>query len=334
MTAIALTWVDSDRVLALKSHARQSVQQLLVFATLAVLLLVFSFASPYFMTFSNVSSLLMATAVTGIQALGLTFVIATGVIDLTPGLGMALCSVLTGVFLVTFGLPIWLGVPLGILIGTLIGFVNGLLIARLRMQPMIATLAMMLVCQGLALVFSGASPIYLSKIQGFEAIARGTLVFGIPNAVTIFFVAAIIAAVLLNKSILGRYAISMGSNEAATRISCIDVRKLKILVYMLAWTFTGLSGIVMAARLNSAQPATGAGYEMYAIAAVVIGGTSLRGGRANILGTVVGALIISTINNGLQILSIPDQFQKVVLGVVVLVAVFIDIASRGKADHD
>ena len=198
---------------------------------------------------------------------------------------------------------------------------------------MIATLAMMLVCAGLALVVSGASPIYLNDVKGFEAISRGTLVFGLPNAVTIFFVVAIVAAVLLNKSILGRYAISMGSNEEATRISGINVRKWKILIYVLAGTFTGLSGVVMAARLNSAQPSTCSGYEMYAIAAVVIGGTSLRGGRANILGTVVGALIISTINNGLQILSIPDQWQKGVLGLVILLAVYVDTLRRG-ADQD
>jgi ribose transport system permease protein len=327
-TATALKPAGGDRVGAPKRGARQSVQQLLIFATLALLFVIFSLSSEFFLTFSNVSSLLLATAVTGIQALGLTFVIATGGIDLTPGLGMALCSVLTGTFLVHFGWPLPLGVLGGILSGTLIGLVNGLLIAKARMQPMIATLAMMLVAQGLALVISGASPIYLSGVRGFRTISRGTLLFGIPNAVTIFFVAAVVAGLLLNKSVLGRYAIAMGSNEEATRISGIDVDRWKVIVYMLAGTFTGLSGIVMAARLNSAQPATGAGYEMYAIAAVVIGGTSLRGGRANILGTVIGALIISTINNGLQILAVPDQWQKVVLGGVVIVAVMIDLARK------
>ncbi len=325
--------VDKAHSRALPQWIRQSFSQLMVFATLIILVIVFSVASPHFMQWPNLSSLLLATAVTGIQALGLTFVIATGGIDLTPGLGMALCSVMTGTFLVVFGWPLWLGVIGGILVGSLIGLVNGLLVARLRMQPMIATLAMMLVCAGLALVISGASPIYLNGVKGFEAISRGTLVFGLPNAVTIFFVVAVVAAVLLNKSILGRYAISMGSNEEATRISGINVNKWKVLIYVLAGTFTGLSGVVMAARLNSAQPATGAGYEMYAIAAVVIGGTSLRGGRANILGTVVGALIISTINNGLQILSIPDQWQKGVLGVVILLAVYVDTLRRG-ADQD
>jgi ribose transport system permease protein len=203
------------------------------------------------------------------------------------------------------------------------------------MQPMIATLAMMLVCQGLALVISDTKPVYLDVADGFKevAIARfGVLggFKGIPMAVVIFLVAAVIGAAILNKTTLGRYAIAMGSNEEATRISGINVTRWKIAVYTLAGAFTGLSAVVMAARLNAAQPATGVGYEMYAIAAVVIGGTSLRGGRASMLGSVVGALIISTINTGLAILSVPDQWQKVLLGAVVLIAVGVDTLRRSR----
>lgn len=317
---------------------KQSAQQLLVFTTLIVLVIFFSVASPAFATQANFSQLLLATAVTGIQALGLTFVIATGGIDLTVGFGMALSSVVMGVAMRDLGVPIWVGVLVCIGTGVLIGLVNGLLVAVAKMQPMIATLAVMLICQGLALVVSGTKPVYLDGSEGFKEIAISRLgvmggFMGIPMAVVIFFGAAIVAGFILNKSTLGRYAISIGSNEEATRISGINVTKWKILIYSLAGAFTGLSGVIMAARLNAAQPATGMGYEMYAIAAVVIGGTSLRGGRASILGSVVGALVISTINTGLAILAVPDQWQKVILGVVVLIAVGVDTLRRGRTGN-
>lgn len=332
MTAATVTTAETRRSLVVPEQIRARVQQLLVFATLILLLVFFSFANEHFMTWANMSNLLLASSVTGIQALGLTFVIATGGIDLTPGLGMALTGVMTATFLTTLSLPVGLGILGGIAVGALIGLVNGTLVAVLKMQPMIATLAMMLVCGGLALVISGARPIYLNSVDGFRDLATGSVLFGVPNAVLIFFAAALVAGLLLGKSILGRYALSIGSNEAATMISGIGVRKWKIIVYTLAGAFTGLSGVVMAARLNSAQPATGQGYEMYAIAAAVIGGTSLRGGRASILGSVVGALIITTINNGMAILSVPDQWQKVALGCVVLLAVYVDIMRRGREE--
>lgn len=309
----------------LRAWYERNAAQVLIVASLVLLVSVFSVTSPYFLTWSNITGLLLASAVTGIMALGMTFVIATSGIDLTPGFGMALTSVITALAMVNFGLPVWVGVLAGILSGSLIGVINGFLVAVLNMQPMIATLAMMLVCQGLALVLSGASPIYLNEVPGFQAISRGTPVFGIPNAVLIFFAVAAAASLLLKKSLIGRYALAMGSNEEATRLSGIGVRKWKILVYTLAGTFTGLAGVVMAARLNSAQPAIGAGYEMYAIAAAVLGGASLRGGKANIFGTVIGALVITTIQNGLQIMAVPDQWQKIVLGVVVLGAVYLDV---------
>lgn len=312
-------------------RGRIAIQQIVIFLTWLVLLLAFSVASPHFWTLANMMSLLMASAVTGIQALGVTFTIATGGIDITPGLGMAMTGVITGTVLVTLGMPIWIGVLAGILSGALLGWVNGLLIAGFGMQPMIATLAMMLVAQGVALVLSASKPIYTTDVSGFDQIARGTQVLGVPNAVWIFFIAAVIAWFVLSKLRLGRYALSIGSNEEATRMSGVNVRRWKWGVYVLAGSFTGLSGVVMASRLSAAQPATGAGYEMYAIAAAVIGGASLAGGRASAMGTVIGALIITTINNGLQILSVPDSWQKIFLGVVVIGAVLVDLWRQKRA---
>lgn len=309
----------------LKRMNSNSLQQLLVLATWIILLIGFSIADPHFMRMGNIVALLLASAVTGIQALGVTFAIATGGIDITPGLGMAMTGVITGLCMVTFNLPIWLAVLIGILSGALLGWINGLLIAGFGIQPMIATLAMMLVAQGVALILSGSKPIYTTDKTGFDQIARGSQLLGIPNAVWIFLALAVISWVILNKTRLGRYALAMGSNEEATRMSGVNVRRWKWGIYVLAGCFTGLSGVVMTSRLSAAQPATGQGYEMYAIAAAVIGGASLVGGRASIAGTVLGALIITTINNGLQILSVPDPWQKVFLGVVVIAAVLVDI---------
>lgn len=302
-----------------------SLQQLLIFGTWIILLIGFSIADPHFMRMGNIVALLLASAVTGIQALGVTFTIATGGIDITPGLGMAMTGVITAMCMVTFHLPIWLAVIIGILSGAILGWVNGLLIAGCKMQPMIATLAMMLVAQGAALVLSGSKPVYTTDEVGFDQIARGTQLFGIPNAVWIFLGLAVISWIILNKTRLGRYALAMGSNEEATRMSGVNVRRWKWAIYVLAGSYTGLSGVVMTSRLSAAQPATGSGYEMYAIAAAVIGGASLAGGRASIVGTAIGALIITTINNGLQILSVPDPWQKIFLGIVVVAAVLVDL---------
>ena len=311
---------------------KEQLQQLLAFASLIVLVIFFSIANPNFLTFSNISGVLLSTAVIGILAVGTTFVIITGGIDLSIGTGMTLAAVMTGVFLTNMGLPMVVGVLGGILTGALMGFVNGFNVSVLGIPPFIATLAMMLIAQGLALVISGTAPIYFNSTPGFTDLSLGSLIpgIGLPNAVLILFLLAAIAWVLLSKSIIGRYTFSIGSNEEATRISGINVRKWKILIYTLAGCFTGVAGVVLAARLNSAQPALGLGYELEAIAAVVIGGTSLQGGKGSIIGTLIGALIMSVLTNGLRIMSIPQEWQTVVVGIVILIAVWTDILRRGK----
>lgn len=314
------------------SALRQQLQQLLAFASLLVLVVFFSLANENFLSWSNISGVLLSTTVIGILAVGTTFVIITGGIDLSLGTGMTLAAVMTGVFLTNMGLPLAVGVLGGILTGTLLGFVNGLNVAVLGIPPFIATLAMMLIAQGLALVISSTAPIYFNDTPAFGQIALGTLVPGlvVPNAVFILFALAAVGWVLLSKSIIGRYTFSIGSNEEATKISGINVRKWKILIYTLAGTFTGVAGVVLASRLSSAQPALGLGYELEAIAAVVIGGTSLQGGKGSIVGTLIGALIISVLTNGLRIMSIAQEWQTVVVGVVILLAVWTDILRRGK----
>lgn len=312
-----------------KRLIRDQLEQVLAFAGLIVICLVFFIATPDFLTFDNiVNRVLFSAVVIGLLALGTTMVIITSGIDLSIGTGMTLCAVMAGTFVTTWGLPWPLGVLLTILFGGLIGIVNGFNISILGLPPFIATLAMMMACQGLALVVSDSRPIYFNDSPGYMQLSSGKLIPGVPNAVLVLLLAAVVAGILVNKTLLGRYTFALGSNEEATALSGVSVRKWKVIIYCVAGLFTGLAGIMISARLGSAQPATGMGYELQAIAAVVIGGTSLSGGKGSILGTLIGALIISVINNGLQLLSIPQEWQNVILGGVIVAAVYADMARK------
>src|SRR5207237_2545202 len=184
------------------------------------------------------------------------------------------------------------------------------------------------VAKGLALVISGLKPIYFNDTPAFNAMAMGSLGLQIPNAVLILFAAAIVASLVLTKTVLGRYTFALGSNEEATRLSGVNVNAWEIGVYAVTGLFAGLAGVLIGARLNSAQPSLGLGYELEAIAAAVIGGTSLSGGEGTILGTVIGAFIISTLTNGLRILSVPQEWQTVVTGALARLAVSVDLIRR------
>ena len=319
-----------SRVRSIVEAARGSLQQVLAFASLIVVLVFFSIASPYFFTPSNLVGILMAATVTGILALGTTFVIITGGIDLSIGTGMILCGVMTGVFITFWGWPVWAGVIGAILFGALIGFVNGVNIAILKIPPFIATLGMMLIASGLSLVISGTKPIYFKEHPDFQLLMNFSVIPGarFPLGVVIFLVLVVVAAILLAKTIIGRYTFSIGSNEAATALSGVNVTKWKIIIYSLAGLFVGLAGVLAASRLSSAQPVGGLGLELEAIAAVVIGGTSLQGGKGSIVGTVIGALIVAVLTNGLRVTAVPQEWQSVVVGCVILIAVYLDMLRR------
>ena len=309
-------------------------QKLLAFAGLLVIFAVFSVLSPYFLTRDNILGILLATAVNGVLALGVTFVIITAGIDLSVGTVMTLSAVMTGVAITNAGLPIPVGIVVGLATGLFCGFINGIVISRMGVPPFITTLGMMMIARGLSLVISQVKPIYFNDTPVFRQITMGSVVgtvvpaLPIPNAVLILFGAALVAAFILAKTVLGRYTIAIGSNEEATRLSGVNVANWKTAVYALGGLFSGLAGVLIASRLNSAQPALGAGYELDAIAAVVIGGTSLSGGEGTILGTIIGAFIISTLTNGLRILGVPQEWQMVVTGVIVILAVYLDILRR------
>ncbi len=309
-------------------------QKLLAFASLIVLLIFFTFASPAFMQTANILGILQSTAVNGVLAIACTFVIITAGIDLSVGTLMTFCAVMAGVFLTYWKLPLWTGVVAAIGTGALTGTVSGALIAKLKIPPFIATLGMMLVVKGLSLVVSGVKPIYFNDTENFWMISQDSLIgyvlpnLPIPNAVLILFTLAIAASIVLTRTALGRYTFAIGSNEEAVRLSGVNVDRWKITIYGLGGAICGVAGLLIASRLNSAQPALGQGYELEAIAAAIIGGTSLSGGSGTILGTIIGAFIMSVLTNGLRILSVAQEWQNVATGVIIILAVYADILRR------
>ena len=317
-----------------KRSSSDTVQRLLAFGALIIIFIFFSIASPYFFTFSNMVGILIATAVNGLLALGVTFIIISGGIDLSVGTVMTLCSVMSAVMIKNLGLPVPVGIIVGVLTGGVAGFINGIMISKLKLPPFIATLGMLNVARGLSLVITDLSPIYFPLETGFNDIAMGSVLgtiipgFEIPNAVLIMFGAAVVAGLILTKTVIGRYCFALGSNEEAARLSGVNIVFWKTAIYTLGGLFVGIAGIVIAARLNSAQPALGQGYELDAIAAAVIGGISMSGGEGTMVGTIIGAFIISTLTNGLRMMSVPQEWQITVTGLIIISAVYLDIIRR------
>ncbi|SMO81393.1 ABC transporter permease [Paracoccus laeviglucosivorans] len=312
-------------------------QKLLAFASLIVLVVGFSLASPAFFRIDNIMSILQATSVNGVLAVGVTLVIITGGIDLSIGTLMTFCAVMSGVVLTWGGMPLPLGVIAGIATGALCGLISGTLVAKAKIPPFIATLGMMLILKGLSLIVTGTKPIYFNDTEGYTTISQGSLIgsiipqFPLPNGVLILFIVAAVIAWVLGRTVLGRYTFALGSNEEAVRLSGVDTDRWKMAIYALAGGIVGIGGILISSRLNSAQPALGLGYELEAIAAVVIGGTSLAGGRGTILGTLIGALIMSVLTNGLRVMSVAPEWQTVVTGAIIIVAVYADQLRRRAA---
>ena len=306
-------------------------QLLVVIAALVVILVFFSLAEPKFALTKIYLDIVLQAAFTGVMALGATFVIATGGIDLSVGTGLSFVAVMAGVFLAgdKMNLPLGVGLVLTILVGAGVGLINGLNVSILGLPPFIATLAMMMVARGLALVISQTQSIKI-KNPDYMALATGTLIPHVANAALIFVLLTILATFLMNKTLLGRYALAIGSNEEATRLSGVNVRLWKIIIYVVAGVFMAIGAVLYSARLGLVQPAEGVGMELNVIAAAVIGGTSLSGGRASIPGALVGALIMETLKKGLIMMSIAQDYQYVVTGIAILLAVAVDNIRRAR----
>ncbi len=294
---------------------------------LIVMVIFLSALSEDFFTFDNILNLLRQISVNALIAFGMTFVILTAGIDLSVGSLLALGSALTAGMLAS-GMDPLLGVFLGLLIGLGLGAVNGLIVTKGKVAPFIATLATMTIYRGATLVYTDGMPITgLSDSFVFEMIGGG-YVFGIPFPAILMLGVFLILYFILTKTVFGRQVYAVGGNEEASVLSGIKADRVKIWVYSLTGMLSVLAGIILTSRLNSAQPTAGEMFELDAIAAVVIGGTSLMGGRGRIFGTLVGALIIGVIDNGLNLLNVSSFYQQIVKGGVILLAVLMDRKSK------
>lgn len=291
---------------------------------LIILMAVITIINSNFLTANNLLNLLLQVTSNALIAFGMTFVILTGGIDLSVGSILALSSALTAGLLGS-GLPVTLAILISLILGCILGMINGLLISYGKLAPFIVTLATMTIFRGATLVYTNGNPITkgLSDTFLFQFLGQGYIV-GIPFPVIIMFIVFIVLYVLLHKTAFGKSVYAIGGNEKAAYISGVKLNKVKIIIYSISGIMASISGLIITSRLSSAQPTAGASYEMDAIAAVVLGGTSLSGGKGRILGTLIGALIIGVLNNGLNIIGVSAFWQQVVKGVVILIAVLID----------
>lgn len=289
---------------------------------LLVLMAVMSILAPTFLTSSNLLNIVRQISVVGILAIGVTFVIISTGIDLSSGSVIALVSVVVGSLVHRDRFPLMVALPAGLDVGLLTGLINGTIIAKGKIPPFIVTLGMMTAARGAALLYTGGYPIG-NLSDAFKVIGQGDLL-GIPVPILIFLFVSLVSYLILNHTKFGRYVYAIGGNEQAAVIAGINVDKYKIMIYSFAGLLSALGGIILTSRIASGQPTAGVMYELDAVAAAVIGGTSLSGGIGTIGGTVVGALVIGVMNNGLDLLNVSSYWQQIVKGVIITVAVLVD----------
>lgn len=304
-----------------------------IFVVFLVMVVSLSVMTPSFLTTRNLLNVVRQISVIGLIAMGVTMIIITTGIDLSSGSVIALAAVIASSlaqrpgweaakFPELAGLPVIVPVIAGITVGLLAGFINGTIIAKTKIPAFIATLGMMTVARGAAFLYTDGRPVS-NLTSEYTFIGQGEI-FGIPVPIYILVTMAIIVHVLLNNTRLGRYIYAIGGNEQAALVSGINVNKVRIFVYSFAGFLTGMAAIVLSSRINTGQPGLGTGFELDAIASAVIGGTSLSGGVGTIPGTMVGALIIGVLNNGLDLLNVSSYWQQVVKGLIIVGAVIFD----------
>ncbi|GGG04002.1 hypothetical protein GCM10010916_21310 [Paenibacillus abyssi] len=296
-------------------------QKLGAFLGLILLGLFFSFASSSFLQVNNLLNIALQTSIVAIVAIGQTYVIIKGGIDLSVGSIAALSGVIAAQMM-TSGSPIWIAVIVGIVGGIVCGLLNGAIISYGNIPPFIATLGMMGIARGAVLVITDGTPV--SGLPRSYGVLGGGTVFGIPMPVILMVIISIIMAVILSRSRFGRSVYAIGSNEKAAFLSGINVNKTKLGVYALSGMLAGIAGIILTSRLISAAPTAGQNYELDAIAAAVIGGASLSGGVGTIVGTLIGAFIMGILRNGLNLLGVSYYWQQIAIGIVIVGAVYID----------
>ena len=297
------------------------IQRLLPFLTLIILFVTLSLASPYFLTYTNLSSVVRQTAVINIMALGMTMIIIAGGIDLSVGAVLAFSGLL-GTMAMEAGWPVMAGVATGLLCGLAWGLTNGLLITQLKINPFIVTLGTLGIARGVTLIISNGLPVHRIPKE-FSFLGEGNLL-GVPFVLWLLVFCAVVTHVILQHTRLGRYAFAIGSNPEAAYYTGIPVAFHTTAVYTYSGLLCGLAGMIEASRLMTGQPTAGQGYELQVIAAVVIGGGSLRGGEGSVIGTLVGAFIMGLLSNGSDLLGISPYLQQAIIGAVIIFAVAVD----------
>lgn len=317
-------------VTAEKNIKKSAKEQLFILQTYSLLFIcigmgiLLTLRTPNFLTVNNLRNVALQVAVNGILATGMTMVIITGGIDLSVGSVLALAGVIAGrVFAVYPNIPIIFPIVVAIIIGLLAGVINAIFITYGKMPPFIVTLAMMGICRGLALIFTAGYPIW-NLPQSYITIGNGRLFGIVPIPFILMSIIMIIASWFLKYTILGRNIYAIGSNIEAARLSGINAKKTLLYIYSIMGLLAAIAGIVLSARMRIAEPMAGDGYELDAITAVVIGGTSMSGGEGSIWGTFLGVIIMGIIRNGLILLDVSAFWQKVAIGCILLIAVLID----------
>ena len=327
MTTEHISKDDSSGIRGTSPRRGLAIDKFIRYIAIVVLFTVFSITANNFFTMRSVLSLALQTSAITLMGIGVTFTIITGGIDLSIGSVVALSGTIA-VMVALAGVPIWLSMIVGLLVGVASGFLNGLMITKLKLPPFIATLGMMMVARGVALTITNANA--WPAPEGFgtlgnDAIFRtGPKFPGISYPVLIMIAVAIIFSFILSKTRLGRYTYAVGSNEEAARLSGIRIHQVKIINYIFCGLLAALVGIILASRMTTSQPNSAIGYEMNAIAAAVIGGTSLMGGVGSVGGTVIGSFIIGILTVGLTMQGANYFMQQIVIGLVVIGAVTID----------
>lgn len=294
---------------------------------LLIIVVVFSVLSPVFLTLPNIINVLQQSSINALIALGMTLVIISGGIDLSVGPTAALSAVI-GATLMVSGVPVPLAIMASLGVGAMCGLFNGVLVAYAGLQPFIVTLGGLSLFRALSLIYTGGNPVFGIPPE-FREISNGTL-FGVPNPVVIVAGIALVLWVVLNKTPLGEYILAVGGNEEAARIAGVPVARTKVATFMISGVLASIAALILVGRLGAAEPTMGNLWELDAIAAAAIGGASLMGGKGSMTGTVIGAIILGALRNGLTLMNVQAFYQLLATGIIIIVAMLIDRATRGK----
>ncbi len=301
-------------------------REFITFVALAIIFSIFSLLSENFITLFNVMGILRQASINAILAIGMTYVIISGGIDLSVGSTISLSGTVAALFMVSLGFGVVPGILAGVLVGLLAGFINGMVITKAGVPPIIATLGMMTIESGVALALTGGYSVS-GLAEGFAWIGRKNI-WQIPVPVLIMIALYVIGHILLNKTKFGASVFGVGGNEEAARLAGISNQRVKIGVYMLSGIMASIGGLILASRLDSGQPMAGTGMELNAIAAVVIGGASVVGGSGGVVGSLFGALIMSVLSNGFDLIGVGRYYQMIFTGIVLIIAVSIQKKSK------